>query len=512
MELRTNQTIIPALETADPVIQEQGIELDYVLPDYYPDVCKLMKCFILPSVTSESISDNRLSYELSAEIRILYCSENSHILQCVTQTLHFSRTAELPAGEQLSVEIFPVLDYVNCRAVSKRRLDVRGAMTVKIRTSRIRRQEALSSISGKNIQFRKKTFQYESNRLHTVNHVLLSEELELGSQKPPLLHIVRCEALPADQSQKFISGRLTAQGNLQIHILYACEKDNDSCLEPMSFKIPYSQMIELDGIEEQDNCEILCTVVSCDLKPVTDENGDISLLRCEAELKLDCTAVRMTSDSLICDAFSTEHPCEVQKTSLITCSSPVPFSEMLLHTAKLTCEDCELDCVYDAWCEIRSLMTNIENSELCVSGMLNHYVLVREVSGMPRLLEKEEPFEYRFPIQNLSVPDRIQLRAFTENCSYTLSGSSEVSLKTEIRMMGTVTHCTETEVLSDIIVQEEENFQEHYALKLYFGKAQEEIWEIAKRCHTSVEAILEENDLAQEQLTGNAMLLIPIIS
>ena len=109
MELRTNQTIIPALETADPVIQEQGIELDYVLPDYYPDVCKLMKCFILPSVTSESISDNRLSYELSAEIRILYCSENSHILQCVTQTLHFSRTAELPAGEQLSVEILPGL-------------------------------------------------------------------------------------------------------------------------------------------------------------------------------------------------------------------------------------------------------------------------------------------------------------------------------------------------------------------------------------------------------------------
>ena len=67
-------------------------------------------------------------------------------------------------------------------------------------------------------------------------------------------------------------------------------------------------------------------------------------------------------------------------------------------------------------------------------------------------------------------------------------------------------------MLSGIAIQEEENFQEHYALKLYFGKAQEEIWEIAKRCHTSVEAILEENDLTQEQLTENAMLLIPIIS
>ena len=186
--------------------------------------------------------------------------------------------------------------------------------------------------------------------------------------------------------------------------------------------------------------------------------------------------------------------------------------QAFLHSAKLTCEDCELDCVYDAWCELRNLATKTENSELHVSGTLTHYVLVREISGIPRLLEKEESFTHHFPVQNLSDTDRIQLRAFTENCSYTLSGSSEVSLKTELHMSGTVTHCTETEVLSGIAIQEEENFQEHYALKLYFGKAQEEIWEIAKRCHTSVEAILEENDLTQEQLTENAMLLIPIIS
>ena len=75
MEPRTERTV---LSTADPLgttLQEQGIELDYVLPDYYPDVCKLVKCFVTPSVLSESVSGNSLSYELRAEVRILYCSE-----------------------------------------------------------------------------------------------------------------------------------------------------------------------------------------------------------------------------------------------------------------------------------------------------------------------------------------------------------------------------------------------------------------------------------------------------
>lgn len=512
MELRTNRAVVSAVESSGTLVQEQSVELDYVLPDYYPDVCKLIKCFVTPSVVSESVSDNRLSYELSAEIRILYCSENSHILQCVTQTLHFSRTAELPDGETCTAEILPVTDYVNCRAVSRRRLDVRGAVTVRIRTSTARRQEAVSDIFGKNIQLRKQPFRYQAKRMHTANHVILSEELELGASKPPLLQVVRCEAVPVEQSHKLISGKLMAQGSLQIQMLYACEKDGDGSLEPMSFRIPYSQITDLEGIEEQDDCEVICSVASCDLKPVTDENGDIRTLRCEAELRLSCTAFRMTSESLVCDAFSTEHPCTVQSIRLLTNSAPVSFSEMLVCNAKLNCTDSELDCVYDAWCEIRNLTTVIENAEICISGMLCCYVLVRESSGMPRLLEKEEPFEHRFAIQNISPADTVQLRASAENCSYTLAGASEVALKTELRMEGTVIHCTETEVLSDMQIQEDEKFQDNFALRLYFGKAQETVWEIAKRCHTSVEAILEENELAQEQLTENQMLLIPIIS
>ena len=511
MELRTNQAKISVIEPNELSMQEQGIELDYVLPDYYPDVCKLIKCFVTPTVTSESIVDHRLSYELTAEIRILYCSENSNVLQCVTQKLHFSRTAELPSGEEVIAEISPVTDYVNCRAVSRRRLDVRGALTIRMKSNAIHQQEALCDIFGKNIQLRKFPLRYQSKRLHTVNTVILSEELELGATKPPLLQIIRCEAVPLEQNAQLVSGKLMAQGNLQIQLLYSCDENHSGKLETMSFRIPYSQMIDLDGLEEQDECEIFCSVTSCELKPLTDENGNIYLLRLEAELKLSCTAYRMATESLVCDAFSTEHPCKTERVKLFTSTSPVKFSEMLVCNTRLTCPDCEPECVYDAWCEIRNFTTEIDKQEILISGMLFCYVLIRENTGMPRLLEKEEPFEHRFAVQDLTELDLIQAKISSGNCSYTLSGESEITLKTELRMEGSILHCTETEVLSGISIQEEEFFNEHYALKLCFGKAQENIWDIAKRCHTSVEAILEENDLTQEQLPENQMLLIPLI-
>ena len=512
MEMRTNRAVITTAEPLGTTIQEQGIELDYVLPDYYPDVCKLVKCFITPTIVSESVNGDRLSYELRADVRILYCSEDSHVLQCVTQTLRFTRTAELPAGENITAELCPVTDYVNCRAVSRRRLDVRGAVTIRIRTSAVRQQEVLSDVFSKNMQLLKCPVQFPASRICEERSILVSEELELGSAKPPVLHIVRCDARSVEQSQRFVSGKLMVQGSLQVQLLYACEKDGDGSLEPMSFRIPYSQLVEMDGAQEQDDCRVAVSVVSCELKPVADVNGDIRLLRCEAELRVVCTALHMASESLVCDAFSTEHESTVQRISVPVAGAPVPFSEMLVSSTKLQCTDGELDCVYDAWCEVRNLTTETEGAEIIISGMLCCLCLVRESSGMPMLIEKEESFVHRFAPSTLGPDDQLQLEAYAENCSYTLSGASEVTLKAELRMEGTLTHCAMTEVLTDVEVHEDTVLPRPVALKLYFGTAGEPVWEIAKRAHTSVEAIMAENDLTDEVLAENGMLLIPIIS
>lgn len=513
MELKKNTAAITAMETMSSPMQEQGVELDYVLPDYYPDVCKLVKCMLTPTIVSQSVSRGLLTYELRADIRILYCGEDSHILQCVTQTMHFTRTAELPAQEQVTAELCPVTDYVNCRVVSRRRLDVRGAVTVRIRPSVCRQQEVLCDVPDRSIQLRRIPVEYPAQQLCAEKTIVLSEELELGSAKPPVLHVVRCEARSTEESHKPVSGKLMVQGSLCIRLLYACEKDGAAGLEPMTFRIPYSQLMELDGMEEQDSCSVSVQVTGCDLKSVADAAGDTRMLRCEAELRIVCRALRMATESLICDAFSTEHPCICTDTLIDASGVPAPVTAMLPCSVRLSGEDGGIDCVHDAWCEVKNLTArpDPEANAVHVTGMLCCNVLVGESGGMPRLLEKEEPFEHRIPFEGIGGEDCVHLHACAENCTYTLTEQSEVSLKTELHMEGSVRRSRSCRVLTDITLQEEVTHPRDFALKLYFGRAQEEIWDIAKRCRTSVEAIMEENDLTEEVLRENSMLLIPIV-
>ena len=51
-----------------------------------------------------------------------------------------------------------------------------------------------------------------------------------------------------------------------------------------------------------------------------------------------------------------------------------------------------------------------------------------------------------------------------------------------------------------------------YAIKLYFGVENEDVWDIAKRYSTDVNAVMEENEIAGEKLEKGGMLLIPIVS
>ena len=50
MDLKINREMLTVSESIFDGIQEQSVELDYILPDYFPDIFKLVKCCIVPSV------------------------------------------------------------------------------------------------------------------------------------------------------------------------------------------------------------------------------------------------------------------------------------------------------------------------------------------------------------------------------------------------------------------------------------------------------------------------------
>ena len=76
MEYRVMKGEIPVCETILDTSAEQPIDLDFSLPDYCPDIQKILKCQIYPTITEQTISD-RLDVEGEVLVKLLYLAAAS---------------------------------------------------------------------------------------------------------------------------------------------------------------------------------------------------------------------------------------------------------------------------------------------------------------------------------------------------------------------------------------------------------------------------------------------------
>lgn len=517
MELKINREMIPVTEVILDDMQEQSIELDYVLPDYDPDIFRMISCEIQPVILSQTIGTDRITYELRADIRVLYCGAGSTLVQCVYQQMTFSRSAQLPVpADNPTVHIRPKTSYANCRAVSPRRLEVRGAVSVQIRVTGEKKQEIIRDVFGMHVQLRKVPVEYAAEKRSAVRTVSLSEEVELGSAKPPVRSIIRSDVRIDRQEQSILAGKLIAKGEVCVHVLYTWLKDDGtSGIEPMNFTVPYSQIVDMDRIDESYRGSTEVQVIRCDIKPVSGKNDASDFLQCEIDLRLNCSAVKTASVQLVTDAFSTRYLCEQTTVPLQIDMVPEPVQASLMCTASIPAGDNAPECIYDLRCQVRNINMQLipDGKQIRVSGMLCCSILARDSENMPMLIEKDEAFEV-YTDAGVPVDDAVlQAEVEPANCTYHLASDGAITVKATLLLHGALCPSARYTCLSELNVDKENKLVRDgdYALKLYYGVEDENVWDIAKRCHTSVDAIMEENDLTEEQLTTPGMLFIPIV-
>ena len=69
--------------------QEQAVDLDFNLPDYCPDIQKILKCQVYPQITSRGLSSNRLDIDGNAIVKVLYIDSDKKGIRFCEQTTPF---------------------------------------------------------------------------------------------------------------------------------------------------------------------------------------------------------------------------------------------------------------------------------------------------------------------------------------------------------------------------------------------------------------------------------------
>ncbi len=514
-ELRKNVDTICVSETIYDGQAEQGVELDYVLPDYYPEIFRILCCKLTPRIMSYNIvGDSKLSLDGNVDIRVLYLAEDSSAVHCIEQRYTYTKTIDIGKGavpdtNMACIKLSSKADYCNCRAVSGRRIDVRGAVNTKVHISSDR-MVSLPALPD-NIQVKRAQITCCGNIMSAEKQFAVREEIETGAAG--ICCIIRTSAVPKVNDVRIIADKAVVKGVITVSASYGIYRENEqgcSEIERMTADIPVSQIIEVDGIDDDFSYTAEIDILNCELNG----NNDSGIVACNI---LAVCRVRCCKDNEISvpvDVFSTEFETDfsMKQLRVISCCNKV--SKQFALKGVLSSDGNEIDGVWDCNADVYNVSyTPTFTRDLRITGQIGYSAICRNSEGVPCCVEKQESFEQTITLDNITPESMAELSVICTDTDYSIKPDGTLEITAMIDVNGCVTNPKSISVTDNVVVHEDKRKQHdnNYALRIFYANGDEDSWDIAKRYGTSVESILNENEIADRDEKLSGMILIPTV-
>ncbi len=491
--------------------QEQPLDLDVSLPDYCPDIQRILKCQVVPCISAHSINGDHLETEGVARVRVLYLDSREDTVRCCEIESGFSSSIPLrETAVSAAARVGARVEYINCRATSPRRLDIHGAFSVCALVLDQRTQQICTHAEGDGLEQRRESCQVSSLSGLGEQQFTVSEMLEINNSKPPVENILRSRAYCVVKDCRPVSGKLLTKGNIHIEVLYSSGLD-DTSLESMEFEIPFSQMIDCAGAGEDCCCNLRMEVTDLSLQVRNDSAGEAMRLEAEVRLSAFSCAYRDETVHYITDAYSTEFESELDFHQMqISCLDELIHESTVQKTA-LDMGSENISKILDIWSEISSIAGEIQNSQVVFSGKMNLCLLALDANGTPFYLEKMLDVSLNRPFAGEQDGRRVACWMQVGAVGYRITGNTGLEVSAEITVEGTISHTLLQKAVCGMHGDETRRKNENGAvLSLYYAGENESVWEIARSHGVSVRSICDENGLssAEERLSEGQMLLL----
>lgn len=490
---------------ADNTIEEV-VECELALPEYMPEVLRIVKSVAKPKINSCRLVGERVTVDGLCEFKMIYVAEDG-CLYVYTQTCSFNvYKDDVAFGDAIDITAGVKVSYVNCRATGTKRADIKAGLGIKINAYCQEITEVISIDEESCIEQKTVPVRAMSIGCRKTGQFAMSDTFSLESG---CAFVLSYSASAVCTDVKKINNKLMVKGETIVDICYVTA-DDKSKTKKIRHILPINQIMEIEGMEERFTGFVFLNVSSVDVVPKGESAGASSTF--EISLGIDASVTMWEEKELlvISDAYAINKTLELKKTPCRFYGALSEIRETITAGSDFNTTDGGVE-ILDCCGEITSINTKFENGKLIISGSVAASVIVRDNNSNITNVSKMVDFSYNREIVDCAGtpvcnPD---VTLISLDCVSSLSGAEiraelnvQCSVFEEISV-DTITHIT----LSDTVVDVRRN-----AITVYFPECENEsLWSIARRYNTTVSAIACENDLDGDTTEKLRVLFIPAV-
>lgn len=488
---------------------EVPFDIDFTMPDYCPDIMKILKCRATPRISSKSINGNNVTIDGNITVNVMYC-DTSGCVYNYEQISPFSKTFEADCDIVSGFAKANVHnEYVNCRAVTERRIDIHGALCLNVSVIVRKTHDVIAEVEPEEIQINRKVVNALNSLGLAEKGLLIEEELELSSGADAIESILQYDAIPLVNEVKVMKNKVAVKGELTLNVMY-CSKGH-SRYHTYKTTVAYSQFIDLENVNEDCSVEAAAEVSFLEVRTRkgSEECKEILL---NAKLCISVRAFCKTEVPVISDAFSTKHELTLTKNDISlenlveTLNSEYMFKECFDFPENSLCD------IVNYWVDTVVNNCKYSNGKITANATLSLCLLVSDENKAVSYFEKNADFVIECESNIKELKDifcHTQLKAISS--SYTILSDSRLEFRCEYKVTVHLKQkCKEPLLVEIIFEKKEKKKQNDCAVVLYYPNENENLWDIAKRYNSDVSELKRINGIEESTVTSNKVLLIPV--
>lgn len=489
---------ITEISTPKIIYTAENYNTDFMLPDYYGNISKILCCSIVPGVESHSVSDSKIIINGELQINLMYISEEKN-LQCYNNTVKYMRTVSAESNISNScISVVQEISSENVRALGPKRFNINGIVEIKILIESLNKLGYTQDIDDKDIQIKRKDLAYFNVTHHSDHTLKIKEHINTSCNISEIIH----KDFEFDvHDKKTIKDKTYLSGKSRFTFTYL---DNTGAIKKYSTEIPFNEIIETTFSEEGNECFIGRVSPNLNINLIKNENDNTTI-----EINADiCFSVTCGSDnniSLIDDLYSIGSELETKQKDVNIISQIKSNSQICKITyIPENVNDAQLCEAY-----IKDIKITFEDKDNSVNLILDcKCCLISEYDNLYYYDEKKQIGVYKIDISR-------------SNCRHEATSVKVLSIKPlqeKNYATGVVfeilVEYIEIESCNVILFTEiertcSENTEADSKFFLYFAQPDESIWLIAKENKTTTEELCNINGIDSDTITSETMLVFP---
>lgn len=481
-------------------------EGDCIIPDIKPDILSVISSSGNICIYKKEILDGKIRIDGGVDIYIMYLadSEKSNV-RSLNTTINFSHIINMEKiKSNMNLESKISLKSLDCKVLNGRKINIKAILDSFFKVSSNEDVEFIKEVNNiKNLQILNESIQVNS-LLGIGNTKVYAKDTIMIDNSDNLIDVMKSEVRIINKEIKTSYNKILAKADAAISLLYLTE---DNRLNEVKTRIPIMGFIDMQNVSDDNLCDTNYEIKNIIIKP----NGvDEHSIYVEIEIEIGCSVYENRKLDLIQDLYCTNEEIKVNNKNIQVMQNRQNLKNVCNIREKQAIEELQGHQLYNVEINPIIIKESKLNDKIIYEGELELKMLFgsSNSSGIDVKIQRV-PFNHTIDASNIPQNAVINTNLEIVTQDFVIMPDNTVEIKVDVLFNADVSKPTMVNVIDEINVEELQK-EDPYTIVVYFVKAGDSLWSIAKKFKSTVRDIAAVNDIEDvDKIFVGQQLYIP---